>query len=176
GAPRDDLSAGGPAGQVRYAPALDRTAAPDAPGVAARWRLRRPATAVPLCRGEHRAGQRALVLQRACGARGAGLLRRARAAAARGGRRPALLRCRPDRPPGRDRPDPAGPASGRKAAMLPPRLIRRLLLAPLVIVIAVALVVLFPLLALVVLAFGAVGRSRPGRMRILRLLYFALIW
>src|SRR5437667_2639449 len=60
--------------------------------------------------------------------------------------------------------------------MLPPRLIRRLLLAPLVIVIAVALVVLFPLLALVVLAFGAVGRSRPGRMRILRLLYFALIW
>ena len=46
--------------------------------------------------------------------------------------------------------------------MLPPRLIRRLVLAPLVIVIAVALIVLFPLLALVALAFGAVGRSRPG--------------
>ena len=61
-------------------------------------------------------------------------------------------------------------------AILPPRLIRRLVLAPLVIVIAVAFVVLFPLLALVALTFGAVGRSRPGRMRMLRLLYFALIW
>ena len=60
--------------------------------------------------------------------------------------------------------------------MLPPRLIRRLVLAPLVIVIAVALVVLFPLLALVALTFGAVGRSRPGRMRVLRLLFFALVW
>jgi len=60
--------------------------------------------------------------------------------------------------------------------MLPPRLIRRLVLAPLVIVVAVALVVLFPLLALVALTFGAVGRSRPGRMRVLRLLFFALIW
>ena len=60
--------------------------------------------------------------------------------------------------------------------MLPPRLIRRLVLAPLVIVVAVALVVLFPLLALVALTFGAVGRSRPGRMRVLRLLFFALVW
>jgi 1-acyl-sn-glycerol-3-phosphate acyltransferase len=60
--------------------------------------------------------------------------------------------------------------------MLPPRLIRRLVLAPLVIVIAAALTVLFPLIALLVLVFGAVGRSRPGRMRVLRLLYFALIW
>ena len=60
--------------------------------------------------------------------------------------------------------------------MLPPRLIRRLVLAPLVIVVAVALVVLFPLLALVALTFGAVGRSRPGRMRVFRLLFFALIW
>ena len=60
--------------------------------------------------------------------------------------------------------------------MLPPRLIRRLVLAPLVIVVAVALVVLFPLLALVALVFGAVGRSRPGRMRALRLLFFALVW
>ena len=60
--------------------------------------------------------------------------------------------------------------------MLPPRLIRRLVLAPLAIVIAVALLVLFPLLALVALTFGAVGRSRPGRMRTLRLVFFALIW
>src|SRR5262252_6513176 len=60
--------------------------------------------------------------------------------------------------------------------MLPPRLIRRLVLAPLVIVVAVALVVLFPLLALVALTFGAVWRSRPGRRRVLRLLFFALIW
>jgi len=60
--------------------------------------------------------------------------------------------------------------------MLPPRPIRRLVLAPLAIVIAVALTMLFPLLALLVLVFGAVGRSRPGRMRVLRLLYFALIW
>ncbi|HET7243814.1 MAG TPA: 1-acyl-sn-glycerol-3-phosphate acyltransferase [Streptosporangiaceae bacterium] len=60
--------------------------------------------------------------------------------------------------------------------MLPPRLIRRLVLAPLAIVVAVAIVVLFPLLALVALTFGAVGRSRPGRMRVLRLLFFALVW
>jgi 1-acyl-sn-glycerol-3-phosphate acyltransferase len=60
--------------------------------------------------------------------------------------------------------------------VLPPRLIRRLVLAPLAVVIAVAFLVLFPLLALLALVFGAVGRSRPGRMRALRLLFFALIW
>ena len=60
--------------------------------------------------------------------------------------------------------------------MLPPRLIRRLLLAPLTIVIAVALVVLFPLLALVAVAFGLVKLSRPGRMRGLRVLCFAVVW
>jgi 1-acyl-sn-glycerol-3-phosphate acyltransferase len=49
-------------------------------------------------------------------------------------------------------------------------------LAPLAIVIAVAVVVLFPLLALLAGTFGLVARSRPGRMRGLRLLYFALIW
>ena len=38
--------------------------------------------------------------------------------------------------------------------MLPPRLIRRLVLAPLAIVIAVALAVLFPLLALGTMAFA----------------------
>jgi 1-acyl-sn-glycerol-3-phosphate acyltransferase len=36
--------------------------------------------------------------------------------------------------------------------------------------------VLFPLLALLTLAFGLVSMSRPGRMRGLRLLCFALIW
>jgi 1-acyl-sn-glycerol-3-phosphate acyltransferase len=60
--------------------------------------------------------------------------------------------------------------------MLPPRLVRRLVLAPLAIVIAVAVVVLFPLLALLTLIVGLVGRSRPGRMRGTRLLFFALIW
>jgi 1-acyl-sn-glycerol-3-phosphate acyltransferase len=60
--------------------------------------------------------------------------------------------------------------------MLPPRLIRRLVLAPLMVVIAVAMIVLFPLLALVAVAFGLVRRSRPGRMRGLRLLWFAVVW
>src|SRR5580658_8955362 len=60
--------------------------------------------------------------------------------------------------------------------MLPPRLIRRLLLAPLTIVIAVALIVCFPLLALVTMAFGLVKLSRPGRMRGLRVLWFAVVW
>ncbi|HEY3958193.1 MAG TPA: 1-acyl-sn-glycerol-3-phosphate acyltransferase [Streptosporangiaceae bacterium] len=60
--------------------------------------------------------------------------------------------------------------------MLPPRLIRRLVLAPLIVVIALAMIVLFPLLALVAAAFGLVRRSRPGRMRGLRLLWFAVVW
>jgi 1-acyl-sn-glycerol-3-phosphate acyltransferase len=60
--------------------------------------------------------------------------------------------------------------------MLPPRLVRRIVLAPLAIVIAVAIVVLFPLLAGLALVFSLAGRSRPGRMRGLRLLCFALIW
>jgi 1-acyl-sn-glycerol-3-phosphate acyltransferase len=60
--------------------------------------------------------------------------------------------------------------------VLPPRLIRRLVLAPLAVVIALATLVLFPLLALLAMIFGLVGRSRPGRMRGLRLLFFALAW
>jgi 1-acyl-sn-glycerol-3-phosphate acyltransferase len=59
--------------------------------------------------------------------------------------------------------------------MLPPRLLRRLVLAPLAIVIALAVAVLSPLLALLTLAFG-LRRLRPGRMRGLRVLYFALVW
>jgi 1-acyl-sn-glycerol-3-phosphate acyltransferase len=49
-------------------------------------------------------------------------------------------------------------------------------LAPLVVVLAVALTILFPLIVLVALAFGAVRRSRPGGMRVSRLLFFALAW
>jgi 1-acyl-sn-glycerol-3-phosphate acyltransferase len=60
--------------------------------------------------------------------------------------------------------------------MLPPRLVRRLVLAPLMIVIAVAVALLSPLLALLTVAFGLLGRAPPGRMRGLRLLSFALIW
>ncbi len=60
--------------------------------------------------------------------------------------------------------------------MLPPRLIRRLVLAPLVIVIAVALALLVPLIALLQLTFRLVGLSRPGHARVLRLLWFALVW
>jgi 1-acyl-sn-glycerol-3-phosphate acyltransferase len=54
--------------------------------------------------------------------------------------------------------------------MVPPRLVRRIVLAPLLIVIAVAVVVLFLPLALLAVAFGL------GRLRALRLLRFALIW
>lgn len=60
--------------------------------------------------------------------------------------------------------------------MLPPRLVRRLVLAPLAIVIAVALVMLFPLLAALAVLVGVLGLSRPGRLRGLRLLFFALVW
>ena len=82
--------------------------------------------------------------------------------------------------------------------MVPPRLVRRLVLAPLLIVIAAAMVVLFLPLALLAVVFGlargswpghprsAEPRSAPvsgparasrlGRLRALRLLSFALIW
>jgi 1-acyl-sn-glycerol-3-phosphate acyltransferase len=60
--------------------------------------------------------------------------------------------------------------------MLPPRLIRRLVLAPLTMVIAVAVALLFPLLAVLTWIFDRLVRSRPGRHRPLRLLFFALVW
>jgi 1-acyl-sn-glycerol-3-phosphate acyltransferase len=60
--------------------------------------------------------------------------------------------------------------------MLPPRLIRRLVLAPLLVVVAIALAVLFPLLATATSVFGWIGRRKPRRTRALRLLFFALIW
>ena len=60
--------------------------------------------------------------------------------------------------------------------MLPPRLIRRLVLAPLVIILAVGFLVLSPFLALLALVFGLMARARAGHMRSLRLVGFALVW
>jgi 1-acyl-sn-glycerol-3-phosphate acyltransferase len=60
--------------------------------------------------------------------------------------------------------------------MLPPRLVRRLVLAPLAVVVAVAIAVLFPLLALLTFALSLAGLSWPRRLRALRLLAFALTW
>jgi 1-acyl-sn-glycerol-3-phosphate acyltransferase len=60
--------------------------------------------------------------------------------------------------------------------MVPPRLVRRLVLAPLAIVIAAAVAVVFPLIAALTLIFSVVGRARPGRNRALRLVFFALVW
>jgi 1-acyl-sn-glycerol-3-phosphate acyltransferase len=60
--------------------------------------------------------------------------------------------------------------------MLPPRLIRRLVLAPLVIVIACGFIVLSPFLALLALVSGLLARSRAGHMRSLRLVGFVLTW
>ena len=63
--------------------------------------------------------------------------------------------------------------------MLPPRLLRRVVLAPLVIVLAIALIVLSPLIALLALTFSLARRSRSGRaarLRGVRLLVFALVW
>ena len=60
--------------------------------------------------------------------------------------------------------------------MLPPRLIRRLVLAPLTVVSTLAMIVLLPLLAPVAVVFGLVKWSQPGRMRGLRLLWFAVVW
>jgi len=60
--------------------------------------------------------------------------------------------------------------------MLPPRPFRRLVLAPLVIVIAVGFVLLSPFLALLALVSGMAARSRAGNMRSLRLVGFALVW
>ncbi len=60
--------------------------------------------------------------------------------------------------------------------MLPPRLIRRLVLAPLAIVVAIAVAVLFPLLAVLTWIVGLLRRPGTGRNRPLRLLFFALVW
>ncbi len=64
--------------------------------------------------------------------------------------------------------------------MLPPRLIRRLLLAPLVVVMAAALVALTPAVAVLTVAFNLVRRrtraGRPRRGRALRVAWVALAW
>ena len=60
--------------------------------------------------------------------------------------------------------------------MLPPRLIRRLVLAPLVIILAVGFILLSPFLALLALVFGLMARPRAGHMRSLRLVGLALVW
>src|SRR5215469_15085015 len=70
--------------------------------------------------------------------------------------------------------------------MLPPRVIRRLVMAPLVVVMAAALAVLAPPLAVLNAAFslirhrlgreGTSRQGRPKRMRALRLVSFALVW
>jgi len=59
--------------------------------------------------------------------------------------------------------------------MLPPRLVRRLIAAPLVVAIAAALAVLAPPVAILSLAFNLI-RRRTGRMRLLRVVCFALVW
>ncbi len=60
--------------------------------------------------------------------------------------------------------------------MLPPRLIRRLVLAPLVVILAIGFLVLSPFLALLALVFGLMARARAGQMRSLRLVGFVLVW
>jgi 1-acyl-sn-glycerol-3-phosphate acyltransferase len=57
--------------------------------------------------------------------------------------------------------------------MLPPRPLRRLLLAPLLLALTVAAIVTLPPLVLLALA---VSPWLPGRWRALRLLWFALVW
>ena len=62
--------------------------------------------------------------------------------------------------------------------MLPPRLIRRLALVPLVVVIAACLVILTPPVALLSAASGLVRRltGRGRRPRPLRVVFLALAW
>jgi 1-acyl-sn-glycerol-3-phosphate acyltransferase len=57
--------------------------------------------------------------------------------------------------------------------MLPPRIVRRLILAPLVLVITIALLTGLPFLVIVA---AAASPLLPGRWRALRLLYFGLVW
>ncbi len=60
--------------------------------------------------------------------------------------------------------------------MLPPLLVRRLVLAPVVIALALGLIVLSPLLFALALLFGLAGLLRAGRMRNLRLVSFVVVW
>jgi 1-acyl-sn-glycerol-3-phosphate acyltransferase len=60
--------------------------------------------------------------------------------------------------------------------MIPPRPLRRLILAPLVAAIGLGLVVLSPLLGMLTVIFRMLGMARPGRLRLVRLLWLVLIW
>ena len=64
--------------------------------------------------------------------------------------------------------------------MLPPKLVRRIVLAPLAIVVALAVIVLSPLLALLTVVVGLIGRAtrrtHPPSLRGFRVLAFAIIW
>ena len=64
--------------------------------------------------------------------------------------------------------------------MLPPTPIRRLLLVPLVVVIAAALAALTPAVALITVAFNLISRrarpERPRRSRLLRVAWLGLAW
>jgi Acyltransferase len=59
--------------------------------------------------------------------------------------------------------------------VLPPRLVRRLVLAPMVIVLSLGLIVLSPLLLVLAMLFGLAGLLRAGRMRNLRLVSFLVV-
>jgi 1-acyl-sn-glycerol-3-phosphate acyltransferase len=60
--------------------------------------------------------------------------------------------------------------------MIPPRPVRRLVLAPLVMALGVGLVVLSPLLGLLTLCAQLLGMVKPGKLRVLRLAWLALFW
>jgi 1-acyl-sn-glycerol-3-phosphate acyltransferase len=60
--------------------------------------------------------------------------------------------------------------------VLPPTLIRRLVLAPVVVVIALGFIALSPFLAVLALVSGLLARPKTGRMRSLRLVGFVLTW
>jgi 1-acyl-sn-glycerol-3-phosphate acyltransferase len=60
--------------------------------------------------------------------------------------------------------------------VLPPRLVRRLVLAPVAVVVAIAVAVLFPVLTVLMFLVSLAGLSWPRRMRGLRLLCFTLTW
>jgi 1-acyl-sn-glycerol-3-phosphate acyltransferase len=59
--------------------------------------------------------------------------------------------------------------------MLPPKLVRRLVLAPLVVIVELVLIVLSPVLAVLALICGLIALPRGGQMRSLRLTAFALV-